>query len=69
MKKDIIKKQESEKTDLTKKHEFQLATQVAEAKAREDDLNAEIEKYEKTNEDLFDQNDALNTELDELRDH
>ena len=67
MKKDMIKKHDQEKVDLTKKHEAALATQKEEAKAREEDLNNEIEKYLKSNEDLFDQVDALNNELDDLR--
>ena len=53
MKKDMMKKYETEKVDLKKKHEAQLATQAAEAKALQDDLNKEIEKFEAKNEDLF----------------
>lgn len=37
------------------------------AKKRESDLNAEIEKYLESNEDLFTQNEELNEELDDLR--
>ena len=62
-----MKKHEQEKIDLSKKHEAQLESRLQQAKARENDLNNEIEKYLKSNEDLFDQVDALNNELDELR--
>ena len=67
MKKDMIKKHEQEKTDLTKRHEAELASKIQESKAKEEDLNSECEKYLKSNEDLFDQVDALNNEIDELR--
>ena len=67
MKKDLIKKHEQEKADLRKRHDAALAEQKQEARKREEDLNNEIEKYMKSNDDLFDQNDALNEELDTLR--
>jgi len=42
-------------------------TKLEAASTREEGLNGEIEKYHKSNEDLFVQNEDLNTELDELR--
>ena len=41
---------------------------IEDAKGREEELNAEVEKYLKSNEDLFNENEQLNQELDELRD-
>ena len=47
------------------RQEFTL--KLEEAKVHADKLNDEVQKYLKSNESLFEQNEKLNTELDELR--
>ena len=47
------------------RQEFTL--KLEEAKVHANKLNDEVQKYLKSNESLFEQNEKLNTELDELR--
>ena len=57
---------EREKESLQK--QIQEKDQIVEqAKAREGELQEEVEKYAKANDDLFAENENLNQELDEAR--
>ena len=53
----MAKKHEKEKADLLKAHEVALIKKGEESKARIDSLNDEIDKYNLSNEDLFNQNE------------
>ncbi len=44
-----------------------MQQKVEQSKVHENELNEEIEKYLKSNEDLFNENEELNQELDDLR--
>ena len=57
---------EREKESLQK--QMQEKDQIVEqAKKREGELQEEVEKYAKANDDLFAENENLNQELDEAR--